>query len=84
MKADNFLVGEKCDELELGGVFGLLLFGEPDRGGPVSRILSLEEAGGRYGFGNLHIVVHGRELGVVDLDVFLAVSFNGLRFGQAG
>lgn len=34
--------------------------------------------------GNLHIVVHGRELGVVDLDVLLAVSFNGLRFGQAG
>ena len=30
-----------------------------------------------------HVVVHGRELGVVDLDLVVAVALAGLRFGEA-
>ena len=76
MQADDLLVRQDSHQFELGRVLFLLfrretiLLSEEGRSQP-PRIT-----------GDLHIVIHGRKLCVVDLDFVLAIFLNGLWLCQ--
>lgn len=76
MQANNLFLWQKADQLEFSGLFLLLLGGKTVDGQlRTIALLAINR--------DLHIVVHGGELGVVDLDLVLTIPLDSLWLSQA-